>query len=77
MSDSGKIKAKKKVSLYVGNKTVGSEIIRKRGKRLFCFTVVKAVQKRNCTKGEMAAKKERINKKYHKNGRRRHISDID
>ena len=65
IKDSGKINSRKKVSLYTGNKPVGSEIIKKKGDKLLCYTVVKAVKHRKCTKEEKEAKIKRINAKYY------------
>ena len=62
--DSGKIKYKKKVSLYLGNKKVGSEIIRMKNSRLVCYTVVKAVKKRKCGRRELENKRDRLKEKY-------------
>ena len=60
--NSGKIKYKKKVSLYLGK--VGSEIIRMKNSRLVCYTVVKAVKKRKCGKRELENKRDRMKEEY-------------
>ena len=55
MSDSGKTNTKKKVSLYTGKQNIGSDIVKKKGNRVYCYTVVKALKSRKCTKKDKEA----------------------